>query len=116
MKYALITEDQIRAIEDALDDAHSSPSLKIVWDVLYSLKAQEPDNWWDNKEYVKERFGDGAKIVGVKHGLPAGSFKREWVGMTDEELNNIPENGNTDWMKKKSFARAIEDKLKEKNN
>lgn len=37
------------------------------------------------------------------------------VSLTDEELNNIREHGNTDWTKRKSLARAIEAKLREKN-
>ena len=42
---------------------------------------------------------------------------REWVGLTDEDLDycNTHSSGNTEWMKKKAFARAIEAKLKEKN-
>ena len=38
--------------------------------------------------------------------------KREWVGLTDEELELINDCGDTDSLK---FARAIEAKLKEKN-
>lgn len=40
---------------------------------------------------------------------------KPWVGLTDDELNNISEYGNTDWTKRKSLARAIEAKLREKN-
>ena len=36
--------------------------------------------------------------------------KREWVGLTDEEFRDIP------WEDDFQFARAIEDKLKEKNH
>jgi hypothetical protein len=39
--------------------------------------------------------------------------KREWVGLTDGELELINECGETDSYK---FAKAIEAKLKEKNN
>ena len=43
--------------------------------------------------------------------------KRPWVWLTDAELEHCDtcSHGNTDWMKKKAFARAIEAKLKEKN-
>jgi hypothetical protein len=41
--------------------------------------------------------------------------RKPWVGLTDDELNNISEYGNTDWTKRKSLARAIEAKLKERN-
>lgn len=40
---------------------------------------------------------------------------KPWVGLTDDELNNISEYGNTDWTKRKSLARAIEAKLRSKN-
>jgi len=43
--------------------------------VAIAQPKQEPNNWWDDKEYVKSRFGDNAKIVSVKRGLPAGAFK-----------------------------------------
>jgi hypothetical protein len=39
--------------------------------------------------------------------------KREWVGLTDEELELLNDCGDTDSYK---YARAIEAKLKEKNS
>jgi hypothetical protein len=42
--------------------------------------------------------------------------KREWVGLTDEEINSVRH--NRDWTAPwtdVTFARAIEEKLKEKN-
>ena len=47
--------------------------------------------------------------------------KREWVGLTDEEINKLMQtiNWRKDWLGSwayKEFARAIEAKLKEKNN
>ena len=38
--------------------------------------------------------------------------KREWVGLTDEEIELLNDCGDTDSYK---FAKAIEDRLKEKN-
>ena len=38
--------------------------------------------------------------------------KKEWVGLTDEEIKNSMQGHNT----QVDFARAIEAKLKEKNN
>jgi hypothetical protein len=45
------------------------------------------------------------------------ALKREWVGLTDEETEwcDTHSHGNTEWMKKKAFARAIEAKLRSKN-
>ena len=39
--------------------------------------------------------------------------KREWVGLTDEQIHNTA--GYQETREMYSFARAIEDKLKEKN-
>jgi hypothetical protein len=45
--------------------------------------------------------------------------KREWVGLTDEEVNIIIDKEigfNSCWGPEEKFARAIEAKLKKKNN
>jgi hypothetical protein len=45
--------------------------------------------------------------------------KREWVGLTDEEVNVIIDKEigfNSCWGPEEKFARAIEAKLKEKNH
>ena len=44
--------------------------------------------------------------------------KREWVGLTDDEVSKILDNVigfNSCWGPEEEFARAIEAKLKEKN-
>ena len=47
--------------------------------------------------------------------------KREWVGLTDEEIQDLSylsqkiDEGNAAWFDRWGFARAIEAKLKEKN-
>ncbi len=48
--------------------------------------------------------------------------KREWVGLTDEEIQDLSylsqkiDEGNAAWFDRLGFARAIEAKLKEKNH
>jgi hypothetical protein len=48
--------------------------------------------------------------------------KREWVGLTDEEIQDLGylsqkiDEGNSEWFDRWGFARAIEAKLKEKNH
>ncbi len=60
--------------------------------------------WWDlNKHKLVEQAIPEAEI-----------YKREWVGLTDEEIDKIYE--TKVWDARRSFARAIEAKLKEKNN
>lgn len=41
--------------------------------------------------------------------------KREWVGLTDEEIDDLAEFHGLDFMSYDPFTRAIEAKLKEKN-
>ena len=60
--------------------------------------------WWDlNKHKLVEQAIPEAEI-----------YKREWVGLTDEEIDKTYE--TQVWDARRSYARAIEAKLKEKNN
>jgi hypothetical protein len=52
---------------------------------------QEPNNWWDDKEYVKSRLGDSAKVVEVRRGLPAGSFGKAQPEQEPADLERIYE-------------------------
>lgn len=65
--------------------------------------------WWDlNKHKLVEQAIPEAEI-----------YKREWVGLTDEEISDLwCKVSNTDFVTADThvFARAIEAKLKEKNN
>jgi hypothetical protein len=64
--------------------------------------------WWDlNKHKLVEQAIPEAEI-----------YKREWVGLTDEEISNIwCKVSNTDFVTADTheFARAIEAKLMERN-
>ena len=52
---------------------------------------------------------DLIKVILASKLLPQ---KKEWVGLTDEDINNIQQNFYT---YDKDFVKAIEAKLKEKN-
>ena len=63
------------------------------------------------QEQALQRMTDNAEELGL--------YKREWVGLTDEEVSKIidAEIGfNACWGPEEDFAKAIEAKLKEKNN
>ena len=62
---------------------------------------------------VKPHPTDPDKVVyeSRKYDLP----KSEWVGLTDEEIDNLAEFHGLDFMSYSPFTRAIEAKLKEKN-
>jgi hypothetical protein len=64
-----------------------------------------------------DEFSDGTKIFAPKDN--PGTIKRAWIGLTDEEVNVIIDKEigfNSCWGPEEKFARAIEAKLKEKNN
>ena len=67
--------------------------------------------WWDlNKHKLVEMVIPEAEI-----------YKREWVGLTDEEIQDLSylsqkiDKSNAAWFDRCGFARAVEQALKEKN-
>ena len=63
-----------------------------------------------------------AEIDGAMDALrQALETKREWVGLTDEEIQDLSylsqkiDEGNSEWFDRLGFAKAIEQALKEKN-
>jgi len=63
-----------------------------------------------------------AEIDGAMDALrQALETKREWVGLTDEEIQDLSylsqkiDEGNSPWFDRCGFARAVEQALKEKN-
>jgi hypothetical protein len=70
-------------------------------------KTGRPMVAWDNAKDIK--LGD--KLYAAP--------KREWVGLTDEEVSEIIDREigfNSCWGPEEAFARAVEEKLKEKNH
>jgi hypothetical protein len=74
---------------------------------------QEPVGWADRFEFDKKEHDFWCnRQKPAKGGIPLYTAppKREWIGLTDEEVWDLyTDRGNV-------FARAIEAKLKEKNN
>jgi len=63
-----------------------------------------------------------AEIDGAMDALrQALETKREWVGLTDEEIQDLSylsqkiDEGNSEWFDRWGFARAVEQALKKKN-
>ena len=89
----------------------------------------EPVAWCELNSIGEIMYFDGrAMIMPGKFGndlhtvpLYAAPPKREWVGLTDEEIQDFGyeaekfDKSNSEWFDRFSFARAIEAKLKEKN-
>ena len=66
-----------------------------------------------NAGQVTVRFYQDAPAVGTK--LYSAPPKREWVGLTDEELYDLWCITKPEYEDRYDFARAVEAKLKEKN-
>ena len=84
---------------------------------------QEPVAWMfvnEDGECEQIEYGPVFDDPGVTP-LYASPPKREWVGLTDEEIQDLGylsekfDASNSEWFDRWGFARAIEEKLKEKN-
>ena len=120
-----IMQQALEAFEEIMFTKNVGSSHIIAKNARHALREelakpeQEPVAWMRNdRERVclhedKPAYPNNEERYSIP--LYATPTKREWVGLTDDELNNISEYGNTDWTKRKSLARAIEAKLREKN-
>jgi hypothetical protein len=79
----------------AIKQARSAPYVA-------SPRVQEPDH-------------GNELTIAYMSGLHDGKQKREWVGLTDEEIATISKETHFESKPVTAFARAIEAKLKEKN-
>jgi hypothetical protein len=86
--------------------------LRRAWATLYTFKQAYPENWHEDDEQVlKDLMRADLKLSGVK---------LKWHGLTDEEFDAIYEAHHNQYGECESpnfgYERAIEVKLKEKNN
>jgi hypothetical protein len=106
-------------------NTHNLPKSAVVHEVCLALTSQAldklehenfgrmPNDSWTNKVLDVYHFFDSnpkAKKLTVIYTTPQ---VREWVGLTDEEIDKTYE--TKVWDARRSYARAIEAKLKEKN-
>ena len=73
----------------------------------------KPVAYWRHPSSVKEGWNEFSETRAFDDDVPLylASQKKEWVGLTDDEIKNSMQGHNT----QVEFARAIEAKLKEKN-
>ena len=83
----------------------------------YEAKIQLAEQAWE-KRVVKTEHDRAVELAkAYERGWNAALAQREWVGLTDEEINSVRH--NRDWTAPWTdlvFARAIEAKLREKNH
>jgi hypothetical protein len=87
----------------------------------YESKLQLAEHAWE-KRVVKTEHDRAVELgKAYERGWNAALAQREWVGLTDEEIQDLSylsqkiDEGNAAWFDRWGFARAIEAKLKEKN-
>jgi hypothetical protein len=110
--------DRIAELETQVCDQAESQEL-VAWHnaairLGEELSSVGPDRYYD---MTAEQWLDWAldQRPRGKNSLPA-LPKREWVGLTDQEIDHLWGISKPDYEDKFDFARAIETKLKEKNN
>jgi hypothetical protein len=87
----------------------------------YEAKMALAEYAWE-KRVVKTEHDRAVELgKAYERGWNAALAQREWVGLTDEEIQDLSylsqkiDEGNAAWFDRWGFARAIEAKLKEKN-
>ena len=88
----------------------------------YESKMQLAEHVWE-KRVVKTEHNKQIKIAqAYERGWNAALAQREWVGLTDEEIQDLSylsqkiDEGNAAWFDRWGFAKSIEAKLREKNH
>lgn len=134
-----MTKDELKIGLEELADRFSEgwhEGIKIdASDIMLLSKAaealaqpeQEPVEWprtmergalvqWLHFEMVQHTLDEGTidKLIEDAQAIPATPPQRTWVGLTDEETQNLWQN-TSPYYDHQDFARAIEAKLKEKN-
>lgn len=77
-------------------------------------REHEPVAWMDSDGEIKVRLDMAGKLYYSETNVYAAPPKREWVGLTDDEIIDCSDYP-TSFGVPISFAKAIEAKLKEKN-
>ena len=84
--------------------------LRRAWDTLDAFKQAYPENWHDDDQQVMDDL--------MKADLDLSGVKREWVSLTDLEIDQIYCDCHSDDgypLSLGKYERALEAKLREKN-
>ena len=95
-------EALVQSLRQAIEQAEKQEPFAVAW-------ALNGELFWPFEYEVIAQEGDGAQP------LYAASIRKEWVGLTDEEIDYIWGISPADYEDKFAFPRAIEAKIKEKN-
>jgi hypothetical protein len=95
-----LTREEAQQVLDALECLNEGALNAEI--KLLRARLAHPEQEWKYNPMTGEPLVDGWPLYS---GLP----KREWQGLTNEEIHSIP------MLNKRHYARAMEAKLKEKN-
>jgi hypothetical protein len=115
-----VMDEAIAVLEQAIAEAEKQEPVAFV-SGLYNAPVHASDISQERvdetaKDKHEDWYGQHQWQCGYERGWDAAMEKREWVGLTDEEIKK--EQHHIDWTSAHTyakFARAIEAKLKEKN-
>jgi hypothetical protein len=123
-------EATLQEISDIGQEAHTDHPMR-HWDrtcpaCVAEAEKQEPVAWLvrdyvDGFRYVSSTENPSGTISGLSEPLYTAPPKREWIGLTEEEIKDMYNKAIheittvSQFVMFKTFARAIEAKLKEKN-
>jgi hypothetical protein len=87
-------------------------AIKTLGQAIVEAQKPEPVTWAETNDLVCALLRQAHDVLACA----SYPFKRPWVGLTDEEIDYIWGISPGDYEDKFAFPRAIEAKLKEKNN
>jgi hypothetical protein len=85
----------------------SQQLLRRAWNFIDTIKQVYPEHWSPEEQVLLDDL--------MKADLDLSGVKREWVGLTDEEIQAVLDKPEPFYDTMFWFARTIERKLKEKN-
>jgi len=103
-----MTKDE--ALKLALEALESSRVFVMSREMI---KQPEGADWYDNRITAIKEAMHISSIIACRDALDAQPVPRRWVGLTEDEINACDPSEECWGLHK--IARAIEDKLKEKN-
>ncbi len=128
MKCALQSLETVEKVnswnKDSIVVRHCAQSAHLLRQAIAGAEDKDADQWYENLLWGRQEPVAWAEITkdyvavcneSFENAIPlyATPPKREWVGLTDDEVFNIYK--QFDSLQYKSFAKAIEAKLKELN-
>jgi len=121
MEKGSIYQKALEACKEALEhpltrDWKETIDERIAKDDEFKRALEQPSVAKLNDEYLRDTHVEGLSSSQDTHPAPSWQGNKEFVGLSDDELSELLVSKGETSIKYLSFARAIEQALKEKNN